>query len=143
MIRLATINDAEQLYTLNDEFNGSGDTTIESIRESLACNKQEVVIVSEENDILIGFACVQLKKSFCYAECSAEITEVFVEPEYRKRGIARAMISFAEGYCGKKYSIHKFELLTERNNSTAQSVYGKLGYKEDEEIHFIRILPEE
>lgn len=26
MIRLATINDAEQIYTLNDEFNGSGDT---------------------------------------------------------------------------------------------------------------------
>lgn len=143
MIRLATINDAEQLYTLNDEFNGSGNTTIESIRKSLACNKQEVVIEAEENGILVGFACVQLKKSFCYAECSAEITEVYVKPEYRKKGIAGAMISFAEEYCEMKYSIHKFELLTERNNSKAQSVYGKLGYKEDEEIHFIHILPEE
>lgn len=143
MIRLATINDAEQLYTLNDDFNGSGNTTIESIKESLACNKQEVVVVAEENDVLVGFVCVQLKKSFCYAECSAEITEVYVKPEYRKRGIAGAMISFAEEFCEEEYSVHKFELLTERNNSTAKSVYGKLGYKEDEEIHFVHILPEE
>ena len=143
MVRLATINDAEQLYTLNDEFNGSGDTTIESIRESLTFNKQEIVIAAEENDVLVGFACVQLKKTFCYAECSAEITEVYVKPEYRERGIAGAMISFVEKYCEEKYSVHKFELLTERNNSTAQSVYGKLGYKEDEEIHFVHILMEE
>ncbi len=143
MVRLATINDAEQLYTLNDECNGVGDTTIESIRQSLSCNKQEVVIVAEENDILVGFACVQLKKSFCYAEYSAEITEVYVNPEYRKRGIAGEVLKFAEDYCGKKYSIHRFELLTERNNSTAQSVYGKLGYKEDEEIHFVHLFTKE
>lgn len=107
MIRLATVNDAEQLYILNDEFNGSGNTTIENIIESLTDNKQEVAIVAEDSGILVGFICIQLKKYFCYAEYSAEITEVYVKPDHRKRGFAREMISFAEDYCRKKYSIQK------------------------------------
>ena len=55
----------------------------------------EVVIVSQENDFLAGFACVQLKKSFCYDEYMPELTEVYVRPEYRKQGIASAMIAYA------------------------------------------------
>ena len=65
MVRIANGNDAEQLRRLNEEFNGE-ETTIESIKESLRNNPQEVVIVAEEDHTLVGFVCVQLKKSFCY-----------------------------------------------------------------------------
>ena len=51
MIRKATVNDAEQLSVLNEEFNGKGET----------------------------------KKSFCYDEYMPEITEVYVNPTYRKK----------------------------------------------------------
>lgn len=61
MVRTATINDAEQLNILNDEFNGEGDTSIDNIRNSLMNNKQEVVIVADEDDMLVGFVCVQLR----------------------------------------------------------------------------------
>lgn len=135
MIRLATVNDAEQLDILNDEFNGRGETTLDSIRNSLLNNKQEIVVVADEDNILVGFVCIQLKKSFCYSECTAEITEVYVKEDYRKRGIAGAMISYAEDYCYKTFSTNKFELLTEKSNIAAQSVYGKLGYEEDGETH--------
>ena len=74
MVRKATVNDAEQLGALNDEFNGAGETTLDNIRNSLMCNKQEVVIVGDDNGILTGFVCVQLKKSFCYDEYMPEIT---------------------------------------------------------------------
>ena len=53
MVRTATINDAEQLNILNDEFNGEGDTSIDNIRNSLMNNKQEVVIVADEDDMLV------------------------------------------------------------------------------------------
>ena len=135
MVRIATVNDAEQLDILNDEFNGKGETTIEKIRESLANNQQEVVVVDEEEGELVGFVCVQLKKSFCYAEYMPEITEVYVKPEHRQKGIASEMITYAESYCSKKYSLHKYELLTGKKNTIAQSVYGKLGYIDDGEIH--------
>ena len=135
MIRLATVNDAEQLDILNEEFNGRGETTLAGIRDSLLNNKQEIVVVAGEDNILVGFVCVQLKRSFCYNECTAEITEVYVKEEYRKRGIAGAMISYAEDYCHKNFSVHKFELLTGKSNFSAQSLYGRLGYEEDGEIH--------
>ena len=135
MVRIAAVRDAEQLGVLNDEFNGKGETTIDNIRTSIANNKQEVVIVDDENGVLVGFVCVQLKKSFCYDEYMPEITEVYVNPMYRKKGIASEMITFAEDYCTKNYSLHKYELLTGKKNFIAQSVYGKLGYTDDGEFH--------
>ena len=136
MIRTATVNDAEQLNILNIEFNGENEAGIDNIRDSLMNNKQETVIVSQEDDTLVGFVCVQLKKSFCYDDYMPEITEVYVKPEYRKRGIAGEMISFAEEYCRRNYPLHKFELLTGERNNDAQSVYRRLGYSSDNELHF-------
>ena len=135
MIRIATVNDAEQLNILNNEFNGEGETSIANIRNSLMHNKQEVVIVADEDNRLVGFVCVQLKKSFCYDDYMPEITEVYVKPTYRKRGVASEMIIFAETYCSKYYPLHKYELLTGQENFVAQSVYNKLGYEDDKELH--------
>lgn len=135
MVRIATVRDAEQLSALNDEFNGKDETTVDNIRNSIINNKQEVVIVDDEDGVLAGFVCVQLKKSFCYDEYMPEITEVYVNPMYRKKGIASQMITFAEDYCTKNYPLHKFELLTGKKNVIAQSVYGKLGYVDDGELH--------
>ncbi len=42
MVRIATGKDAEQLNSLNNVFNGEGETSIEHIRNSLMSNKQEV-----------------------------------------------------------------------------------------------------
>lgn len=135
MVRIATVNDAEQLDILNNEFNGERETTIDNIRNSLKNSKQEVVIVADEDNVLVGFVCVQLKKSFCYDEYMPEITEVYVKPTYRKRGIASEMITYAETYCSKNYPLHKYELLTGDENLVAQSVYNKLGYTDDKELH--------
>ena len=135
MVRKAIETDAEQLAALNDEFNGPGETTTENIRKSILGNQQEVVIVDDEDGILSGFICVQLKKSFCYDDYMPEITEVYVRPAYRNKGIAGNMISFAEDYCSRHYPIHKYELLTGTGNLIARSLYNKLGYSDDCELH--------
>ena len=88
MVRLAGSADAEQLFVLNEQFNGKNCTTVENIRQSLSNNAQEVVAVAEEDGILAGFVCAQVKKSFCYKERYAEISEVFVNEAYRRRKIA-------------------------------------------------------
>lgn len=93
-------------------------------------------MVDEESGVLAGFVCIQLKRSFCYDDYMPEITEVYVNPAYRRRGIASEMLIFAEDYCAKKYPLHQYELLTGKNNIIAQSVYGNLGYKNDNKIHF-------
>ena len=136
MVRLASVGDAGELERLNAEFNGKGKTTEESIRASLLTNRREVVIVADgDGGRLAGFVCVQLKKSFCYDEYMPEITEVYVKPAYRKRGLASEMITFAEAYCSKNYPLHQYELLTGQENLVAQTVYNKLGYVDDNELH--------
>ncbi|MFR3439275.1 MAG: GNAT family N-acetyltransferase [Clostridium sp.] len=119
----------------NHDEDDQNDSLYRNIGNSLVSNKQEVVIVADEDDILVGFVCVQLKKSFCYDEYMPEITEVYVKPTYRNRGIASEMIIFAENYCSKNYPLHKYELLTGQENLVAQSVYNKLGYVDDNELH--------
>ena len=138
MVRIATVQDVEQLEILNNEFNGEGETTLDSIRNSLANNKQEVIVVDEQNGELTGFVCVQLKKSFCYDDYMPEITEVYVKPQYRRCGVARAMIAYAEEYCKNHYPLHKFELLTGAENDVARTAYAKLGYCEDDELHLAK-----
>ena len=138
MVRIATEKDAEQLEILNNEFNGEGETTLENIRLSLADNKQEVIVVDEQNGELTGFVCVQLKKSFCYDEYMPEITEVYVKPQYRRCGVARAMIGYAEEFCKSHFPLHKFELLTGAENDVARIAYAKLGYCEDAELHLAK-----
>ncbi|WP_160559948.1 GNAT family N-acetyltransferase [Parablautia muri] len=139
MVRLATAKDAPQLELLNDEFNGVGASRT-YIEKSLLDNRQEIVVVDEEDGGIVGFICVQLKKSFCYDEYMPEITEVYVAQAYRKKGIASNMISFAETYVTSHYNAHEWGLLTGKDNKTAQAVYRKLGYREDGECHFSKKL---
>ena len=67
-----------------------------------------------------------------------EITEVYVKPQHRRNGIARAMITYAEEYCKIHYPLHKFELLTGSENGVARIAYAKLGYCEDAELHLAK-----
>ena len=138
MTRLATHEDAEQLELLNNEFNGKGETSLENIRDSLLHNNREFVVVEQIDGKLVGFICVQLKKSFCYDEYMVEITEVYVKESHRRKGIAKNMIIFAEEYCKNNYPFHKIEILTGKKNTVAQIVYGQLGYKDDNEIHLVK-----
>lgn len=134
MIRTANVSDAYQLFILNEQFNGKGETDLEQVQKSLAKNNQEIVVVAEENDTLTGFVCVQIKHSFCYSDAYAEITEVFTAKEFRRKGFARSMITFAENYCADTYHIHNFEILTGKRNIKAQKLYKSLGYSVKNEM---------
>lgn len=139
MIRLASVGDAAELELLNAEFNGRGEATAESIRTSLLTNRHEVVVVADgENGRLAGFVCVQLKKSFCYEDFMPEITEVYVRPDYRRHGVAREMLIFAQEYCKKIYPLHSFELLTGSDNTAAKKLYSALGFEYDGEVHMAK-----
>ena len=135
MIRLATERDAESLHQLNEAFNGTGLTTPDHIRDSLVHNQQEVVAVAQDGDRLVGFVCVQLKRSFCYEAAMPEVTEVYVDPAWRRNGLATRMIAFAEAECQRRGPMQKFELLTGRDNFSAQVVYRKSGYVADHKLH--------
>ncbi len=134
MIRLATPQDAPQLYQLNEQFNGPGGAPVEAIAAALAANAQEVVAVAQVDGALAGFACAQVKRSFCYQSPPVEVTEVFVSPACRRRGLARAMLAFLEDYCAEKFGASEFTLLTGRRNAPAQALYRNAGYTANDEL---------
>ncbi len=135
MIRVANVDDAKQLEKLNDAFNGAGETSLAHIKESIKNNNQEVVIVAEENNLLVTFLCIQFKKSFCYDDYMPEITELYVQPEYRRKGISQDLLAFAVQYCKDNFPCHKVELLTGKDNMDAQKAYQKFGLCDDDELH--------
>ncbi len=138
MVRLATIDDAEQLEIMNIEFNGEGNISLENIKKSILDNKQEIIIVNDNNGVVDGFVCVQMKKSFCYEVFVPEITEVFVREKFRRKGIAQNMIIFAEKYCTEHMNFNKLELLTGKANLIGQALYDKNGYKNYGQIHLVK-----
>lgn len=135
IIRKAAAEDAPELSVMNTEFNGCGGPDPEMIRESLCSNAQEIVFVSEKDGKLTGFLCMQLKRSFCYTDLTAEITEMYVRPEYRRNGTASEIMLYAERFCREEYQVRKFELLTGDDNQPARSLYESRGYECDGEIH--------
>ncbi len=131
MIRLATPLDAQQLFLLNQEFNGIGVVTLDIIKDRIQNNKYEIIVVSEEDGVVVGFVCAQVMISFCYSKTYAEITEVFVTKEHRRKGHARKMIEFMQAYCLENYNVDNFQLFTGRNNRKAKRLYKSLGYRRD------------
>ena len=140
LIRLANIDDAEQLFLLNLQFNGKDETTLQHIQQSLKDNQQEIIAVAEVDHHLVGFLCIQLKRSFCYDACISEITELFVQPEYRRKRIASNLILFIETHCKETYTFTRIELLTGKKNRSAQGFYHAIDYMEDDELHLVKLF---
>ncbi len=139
MIRLAEPGDAAQLFELNERFNGPSGSTVELMARSLGENPQELVVVADMEGTLAGFACVQVRRSFCYEVPSAEITEVFVEEGYRRRGLGREMLDFAERAAIESFgSLGELTVLTGGDNLPAQELYNDAGFVREDEVMFLK-----
>lgn len=136
-VRTAAAEDAEALSALNMEFNGL-ERDAASIRASLENNAAEIVVVAEEEGSIVGFVCLQLKRSFCYEGASAEISELYVCPANRKKGVAAAMLGFAESLCRKAGDIRKVEILTGEGNVAARTLYERMGYRDQGAKHLAK-----
>jgi len=132
-IRIAQISDAPELKKLNDLFNGEGCNSLESIAESLKDNPQEIVCVADTGERLSGFCCSQVCKSMCYPFPYAEITELFVLDECRRKGIGRQLVEHMENELAKR-GVRHFHILAVKENSSAQALYRSCGYVETSEM---------
>ncbi|MBK1813143.1 GNAT family N-acetyltransferase [Clostridium sp. YIM B02505] len=141
LYRLADSMDAEKFKLLNDLFNGPDTNDIEDIRKHLGNIESERVLVAEYKGNLIGFCCGQLIKSVCYKTYSFELTEIYVEEDYQKKGVGKGLIEHVEFYCNKN-NIRKIELLTGSQNFNAQSFYEHLGYTKTNQIHYKKRISE-
>ena len=139
--RLANYMDSEKFKLLNDAFNGPDENSIENIKRYLGNIDTERVFVVEYKDNLIGFCCCQIINSVCYKTYSLEITELYVDENYQKKGIGKGLVDFIEIYCNKN-NIKKVELLTGQSNFNAQGFYEHLGYVKTDQVHYKKRIGE-
>ena len=129
--RIATVDDANELFELNTLFENT--TTIENIRKSLEENNAEIVSIAFIDGIAAGYCCGLIIKSMCYSENRADIEALYVKEEFRRQGVGAALIKCLENALADLNILH-FHINTHSNNVGAQSLYKGLGYCKTGEI---------
>ena len=128
-ISLASIHDASEIAKLNRLFN-EVDESPEAIASRMSDpNCVETVVLAKVADKALGFALVRVVSSVLYSTPHAELTELYVLEEYRQRGIASELITFAEQIAVQK-GTRIILVQTGDDNSPALSLYRKHGYEE-------------
>lgn len=92
----------------------------------------EIIAVAEMDGRVVGFGCAQSFRSFCYKEPLGEITEMYVEEAFRRKGAATALLSCLEMQLRKR-GVAEVKILTGRRNHSAIRTYKRCQYEEDDE----------
>ena len=138
-VRKAQTQDIPAILEMNDEFNGPG-STVESMADSLANNKNEVVFVAVHDGKGIGFACGLTYQSICYHDgLQGKLTELYVRSEYRRNGAATKLVEHIECEFAKN-NVHDIILKTGINNKAARKFYESRGYEDYEEVVYAKEL---
>jgi ribosomal protein S18 acetylase RimI-like enzyme len=137
-LRRATLADLPELVRLFDgyrQFYGQRSDPARAerfLRERLASD-ESVIFLACEGPAATGF--VQLYPSFwSVAACRSWIlNDLFVAPEHRGHGVARALLDRARAHA-ESTGAGGMSLATQHSNLTAQRLYESLGWVKDEEF---------
>ena len=135
--RLASPADAEALVRLNTAFNEVDDVTPEDVRRSLS-HSAEVVVIAEADSMVVGFCCAQVHHSFCYRAPVAEVTEMYVDAAFRRKGCAQGLLAFLEEHLRSVHGVDELHLLTGTGNLPAQSAYKNAGFAVKNEVYMVK-----
>ena len=97
----------------------------------LANDESVILAATVESGKMAGFT--QLYPPFCSVEMEQLIYlyDLFVATEFRRRGVARALLEAAARY-GRERGAGRLQLETAFDNTAAQALYESLGWKRDE-----------
>ena len=122
--RTATSFDVPVLVSLERAIFKYDPWSVGQFKEELAeVGKSRYYILASEGDEVVGYGGIL----FISAGMEADILTLAVKPEYRKRGIARAMLAELLKW-GISKGATSFMLEVRKENSEAQSLYEKEGF---------------
>ena len=126
-IRLATHDDAQVLARLNEAFNGIVEPADRLAQRLLDPRRIEQPILAEIAGQAVGFAALRLASGLFYDTPYAELTELYIEPAFRRQGVGRALIDTVERLA-REAGAKSLVLLTDFDNNAAQSLYREMGF---------------
>ena len=95
-VRHAEPEDAAALAEMNRLINCSPVTNQQMAGSLRRGSDAEIILVAEVQGQLVGCACIQIQQSALFPEPWAELTELYVDPEHRSRGVGSALLEQAE-----------------------------------------------
>lgn len=98
---------------------------LEKLTEKEFEDPRIVYLLALDKDRMIGIAILSLAIGI---DKSAFLGELFVEEEYRKRGVGNLLLGRAMSIAKEK-KFENFELTVARNNKQAQKFYRNLGFR--------------
>lgn len=144
-VQLASIKDLHLIVDLFDEYRifykqPSDKTKAEKFLFDRFEHAESITFVAVENDRPVGFTQLYPIFSSVSMERVWLLNDLFVVSSHRKKGIAEKLLSAA-----KEFAISTkakgLELSTAINNTSAQRLYERLGYKkEDGYLHYFLSL---
>lgn len=136
-IREAVGDDAEALINLNKIYNGADhiNTDVSSVHQSLSNFSNEVVFVATKEGKLIGFACIQIYRSFCYRRPTLELTEIFVVEEMRRMKVGNSLVNKILEYAIQN-EVLEVNLRVNKNNKKAIQFYKSRGLNKANHLVF-------
>ena len=129
-IRLMTIEDYEAVYQLWLSCAGMGLNNLDDSREGIAVllkRNPAICLVAVEKEQLIGVILVGSDGRRAY------IYHTAVHPDYRKRGVARELVTKALKAV-ETLGIHKVALVVFEKNTTGNRFWEKLGFTAREDL---------
>jgi GNAT superfamily N-acetyltransferase len=123
---------------LNAAFNGSSDPA-EQLALRLADPKRvETALLAEIDHQIVGFAALRLVPCILYSTPHAELTELYVEEPYRRHGVGRALIAYAE-QLARSAGAQELLVQTGHDNRQALALYHAVGF-EDYDLSLLKQL---
>ncbi|MDJ0728416.1 MAG: GNAT family N-acetyltransferase [Crocosphaera sp.] len=133
-IRLAQLSDAREIASFNQamakETEGKvlqPDLILAGVNTLLNNPSQGFYVVAEVDSKVVGCLMITREWSDWRNGVFWWIQSVFVEKEYRRRGIYRSMYEFIKELASNKDDVCGFRLYVEQDNSIAQETYSALG----------------
>ena len=96
-------------------------------------NEESQIFLAKDGEKIIGFMQLYFGFSSVRMEKVCILNDLYVDQDYRKRGVARALIQRAKEFCLEN-KLMKITLTTAKTNEGAQKLYESEGYEVEEEF---------
>jgi ribosomal protein S18 acetylase RimI-like enzyme len=126
-VRQATPDDVTELALLLDRFDGAGATPAQVAARMRACAHVLTTYVAAIEGAMAGFACLRLVPHLQGDAPYAELTDLYVDPPFRRRGVARALMTEVERVA-EAAGADEIVVITGFENDGAQDAYRAQGY---------------
>lgn len=126
-VREATPHDAAALAVLLDRFDGAGATPEQVAARMHASAHVLTTYVAEIEGVMAGFACLRLVPHLQGDAPYAELTDLYVDPPFRRRGLARSLMTEVERVA-MDAGADEIVVITGFENDGAPDAYHAQGY---------------